>query len=83
MKKEKYLHIVNFSDFQMDSLSGRFGGEFRLAYYFDGEKTQPVTGGSVSGSILELSDNIHLSSETQKIKGFEGPLALSIDNVSF
>ncbi len=83
MKKGKYLHIVNFSDFQMDALSGRFGGEFRLAYYCDGETVIPVTGGSVSGSILELSDNIHLSSETQKIKGYEGPLAISIENISF
>ena len=38
MKKEPYLYVVSFSDFSMDSLSGYFGGEIRLAYLFDGEK---------------------------------------------
>lgn len=83
LKSKRYLHVVNFSDFQMDALSGRFGGEFRLAYYFDGEKEIPVTSGSISGSIIELADNITLSSEHQKLKGYEGPLAISIENVSF
>ena len=27
MKKKPYLHVVNFSDFQMDSFDGHFGGE--------------------------------------------------------
>lgn len=81
MKKGRYLHVVNFSDFQMDAMSGRFGGEFRLAFYCDGEKTIPITGGSISGSIIELADNITLSSDMQTLKNYTGPLAVSIDNV--
>jgi len=58
MKKEPYLYVVSFSDFSMDSLSGYFGGEIRLAYLFDGEKVTPVTGGSVSGNLLELQKDM-------------------------
>ena len=82
MKKEPYLHVVNFSDFQMDAYSGYFGGEIRLGYLFDGEKVTLVTGGSVNGSILELGSNMKFSKEMQKEKGFEGPYAVCIDKVS-
>ncbi len=78
MESGRYLHVVNFSDFQMDAMSGRFGGEFRLAFFSDGENVIPITNGSVSGSIMELAGNIRLSSETQIIKNYEGPFALEI-----
>ena len=82
MKKEPYLHVVNFSDFQMDAYSGYFGGEIRLGYLFDGEKVSLVTGGSVNGSILELGKDMKFSKEMQKEAGFEGPYAVCIDKVS-
>ena len=82
MKKEPYLHVVNFSDFQMDAYSGYFGGEIRLGYLFDGDKITLVTGGSVNGSILELGKAMKFSREMQKEKGFEGPYAVCIDKVS-
>lgn len=82
METGKYLHIVNFSDFQMDSMSGRFGGEFRLAFYCDGSQIIPITNGSISGSILELADEIKLSIETQTLKDYTGPYAVEIQNVS-
>lgn len=82
METGTYLHIVNFSDFQMDAMTGRFGGEFRLAFYSDGKNVIPITGGSISGSILELGGTIKLSSETQTLKGYKGPLAIEIQNVN-
>lgn len=82
MKKEPYLYVVNFSDFQMDSFSGSFGGEIRLAYWFDGEKTVPVTGGSVNGTIMQAQKQMTLSSEMQDTKEFCGPLAVCIEGVT-
>ncbi len=82
MKKQPYLHIVNFSDFQMDSFSGHFGGEIRLAYLFDGEKVTPVTGGSINGSILDVQKNLVFSKEIQTEKDFEGPLAVCLEGIS-
>ena len=77
MYKKPYLKIVNFSDFQMNELSGQFGGEFRLAYYYDGTNTIPVTNGSISGNINELVKTMRLSKENQQFYNFNGPLAVS------
>lgn len=82
MKKTPYLHIVNFSDFQMDVFSGYFGGEIRLAYWFDGEKVIPVTGGSINGSILDVQKNLTFSKEMQVEKDFTGPFAVAIEGIS-
>lgn len=82
MKKQPYLHIVNFSDFQMDSFSGYFGGEIRLAYWFDGEKVIPVTGGSINGSILDAQKNLTFSKELQTEKDFAGPFAVCMEGIS-
>ena len=81
MKKKPYLHVVNFSDFQMDAFDGHFGGEIRLAFLFDGEKVTPVTGGSVNGSWFEVQNRLTLSKEKQNDKGFEGPLAICMDDI--
>ena len=82
MKKTPYLHVVNFSDFQMDALTGNFGGEIRLAYLYDGHQIRCVTGGSVNGSILTAQKYLTLSRETQNQQYFSGPLAVSIEGVT-
>ncbi len=76
-QKDSFLRIVNFSDFQMDSLSGQFGGEFRLAYYSDSQyQNIPVTGGSVSGNILDILDTLILSKEHMELNGYQGPKSI-------
>lgn len=81
MKKQPYLHVVNFSDFQMDPFGGHFGGEIRLAFLFDGDKVTPVTGGSVNGSIFDARGNLFLSSETIDEDGYRGPMAVCIPDI--
>lgn len=81
MKKEPYLELVAFSDFQMDSTTGDFGGEIRLGWYFDGENTIPVTGGSLNANINNLHDNMFLSKEIQNESGFVGPKAIEMYDV--
>lgn len=82
MKKRPGLYVVNFSDFQMDFMSGHFGGEIRLAYLNDGEKVTPVTGGSVNGSIFEAQKDFAFSKETQDTSKFAGPKAVMLKNVN-
>lgn len=82
MKKTPYLLPVAFSDFQMDEMSGRFGGEIRLAYLFDGESIKTVTGGSVNGSLLEKQKNLVFSKETYRSSTFMGPAAIMLFGVS-
>ena len=83
LKKAPCLWAVTFSDFQMDVMSGYFGGEMRLAYLIteDG-KAIPVTGGSVSCSLLEKQDQLLFSKERTVSSRYEGPYAVRIPGVS-
>lgn len=81
MKKKPYLHVVNFSDFDADAWSGHFGGEIRLAYYFDGKTVTPVTGGSVNGLLSECQSSFVFSKEMQYESLYEGPLAIRMSNI--
>ena len=74
LKKTPYIECLKFSGMQMDSFSGFFGGEVRLGIYFDGEKTYPVTGFSISGNINEKKCELTLSKEQISTSGgYEGP----------
>ncbi len=82
MKKQKGLYVVNFSDFQVDPIVGCFRGEIRLAYYNDGTKIVPVTGGSVNGSMAEVQKSIRLSKERQENTKISGPKAIFLKDVA-
>ena len=74
-----YLRITNFSDFQTNALTGEFGGEFRLAYYYDGAKEIPVTKGSFSGNIKDILSSLELSKEIRKTISYQGPKWISFN----
>ncbi len=82
MKAEPHLYIVKFSDFGMDTLSGHFGGEIRLAYLFDGNETHIITGGSINGSITDAQKDLEFSKEEYHDSKYTGPLALKMKNIS-
>lgn len=83
LKKAPCLWAVTFSDFQMDSFSGHFGGEIRLAYLIgeDGSVT-PVTGGSVNGSLFEAQKHLQFSSERYETAAYEGPYAVRMSGIN-
>lgn len=81
LKEKPYLYPVCFSDFQMDAMTGHFGGEIRLAYYFDGKQVQIVTGGSVNGSIAECAGGLLFSQERYRGEHYRGPFAARIPQV--
>ena len=74
-----YLRITNFSDFQTNALTGEFGGEFRLAYYYDGAKEIPVTKGSFSGNIKDILSSLELSKDIQETINYQGPKWISFN----
>jgi predicted Zn-dependent protease len=82
MKKESYLELLAFSDFQMDSLTGDYAGEIRLGFLYDGEKVTPITGGSMSGNISDVHENMFFSKEEYKEEKFVGPKILELLNVN-
>lgn len=81
MKNGKYIELIAFSDFKMDSITGYFGGEIRLGFYNDGSYSIPITGGSVSGNIRDFHNNMILSEEIQQINNFKGPKSLKMFKV--
>ena len=81
-RKGQYLVIENFSSPQLDSSSGYFGGEVRLARYFDGKKFIPVSGFSISGNIYEELKTIGFSKENVTDPNYTGPKYLIFKGMS-
>ena len=67
MRSKPHLEPLLFSDFRLDTVTGDFGAEIRLAYLYDGKDRFPVTGGSISGSVAELRASM--------VRSFERALA--------
>ena len=67
-----YLEVLSMSGLQVDPFNDYIGGEIRLAYYCDGEKTTPVTGISITGSLKQVLSSIRLSCETAADDGYTG-----------
>ena len=76
------LWVVTFSAFQTNAMSGHFGGEIRLAYLIEDGKVTPVTGGSVSGSILEAQKDMVFSTERYTSARYTGPYAVRLKNAN-
>lgn len=72
-KKDKHLIIETFSSPQLESDSGYWGGEVRLARYFDGKKYIPLTGFSIAGSIYEDLKKVEFSNEQTLTPNYSGP----------
>jgi PmbA protein len=82
MRAAPHLEPVMFSDFRLDDITGDFGAEIRLAYWFDGKKRVPVTGGSISGSVSELRASMRRSSERRIATRSLCPVAVQLQGVS-
>lgn len=82
LKKQPHLELIAFSDFQMNEITGDFGGEIRLAKYFDGQSTAYFTGGSISGSFKASAPSMRFSSETHLQGSAICPVVLQLTGVS-
>ncbi len=84
--KEKHLIVCNFSAPQLDWNSGYFGGEIRLALYFDGQQYIPLTGFSISGNIFESLQTVRFSTENEIVNEFisySGPKYWIFEGMTF
>ena len=81
-KKEKHIIVEHFSAPQLESYSGYFGGEIRLARYFDGKKYISITGFAVSGNIYEAAKNMKFSKEKNSSLNYSGPRYFIFDKLS-
>ena len=81
-EKEPYLDCVSLSGLQLDPYNDYIGGEIRLAYYFDGEKTVPVTSITMSAKLSDVLKTIRLSKTETVEGGYKGPDRLLLKNVT-
>ncbi len=80
--KKPHVELISFSDFQTNPLTGDFGGEIRLARYFDGEKYIPYFGGAITGNMRNIQSDLRLSEEINQINNFRGPKYIQFDKYS-
>lgn len=81
-RKDKHLIIETFSSPQIEENSGYWGGEVRLARYYDGKKYIPLTGFSISGNIYEDIKNVEFSKELDTSSSYKGPKYFIFKDIS-
>ncbi len=79
---EPYLEILETSGLVMNPMTGNFSGEIRLGYYFDGEKTVPVTTGSITGNINKVLNTIRFSKEQEQIDYCVMPKTIKLEGIA-
>ena len=82
LRRGPYLEAVEFSDFQVDAMTGDIFGEIRLGYWHDGETVTPVSGGSVSGSMLDFVKDLAMSAEQAQYDSMRIPALTRLKNVT-
>lgn len=82
LREGTYLEAMEFSDFQVDSLTGDIFGEIRLAYLHDNGTVIPVSGGSVSGNMNELLKQMRMSREMKTVASAAVPALIRLENVT-
>ncbi len=82
LRQGRYLEPVEFSDFQVDAMTGDIFGEIRLAYLHDGDTVTPVSGGSISGNMHELVQEMYLSRETVQYDNWSVPAVTKLCGVT-
>lgn len=80
-ENEKHIIVETFSSPQLEENSGYWGGEVRLARYFDGKKYIPLTSFSISGSIYEDFKKVQFSKEQDTSSFYKGPKYFIFDNI--
>ncbi len=78
----RYLEVVEFSDFQVDPLTGDIAGEIRLAYWHDGTAVRAVSGGSVSGNMKELVKTMRCTEQTRQYDSLVIPAVTRLRNAT-
>ena len=83
LRSGAFIEIVEFSDFQVDSITGDIFGEIRLGYWHDGKgNVIPVSGGSVSGNITDNLSRMFMSREERRYANAVIPAVTRLENVT-
>jgi PmbA protein len=82
LKETPCYHLLRFSNFEPNLITGGFSGEIRTGYFVKGEQRVPIKGGSVSGVMQEAFKEAFFSLESTKRNAYQGPMAVRIEKLS-
>ena len=82
LRSGNYLEIVEFSDFQVETMTGAIAGEIRLGYLHEGDRLTIVSGGSVSGTMNDFVKEMYLSKELKQYNNMLIPAVTRLEQVS-
>ncbi len=82
LRSGSYLEIVEFSDFQVEMMTGAIAGEIRLGYLHEGDRLTIVSGGSVSGTMKDFVREMYLSKELRQYNNMLIPAVTRMEQVS-
>lgn len=82
LREGKYIEIVEFSDFQVNAMTGDIAGEIRLAYLYDSGSVSIVSGGSISGNMNELASEMRFSETVRQYNNMVIPALTRLENVT-
>jgi PmbA protein len=75
---EPVVHVLTFSTFEPNAVTGAFSGEIRTGYLIRNGFSQPIKGGSVSGVMNKALEEIYFSRETVKRESYFGPIGIKV-----
>ena len=82
LREDSWLEVVEFSDFQVDDITGDIAGEIRLGYLHRDGQTVCVSGGSVSGSMGDLVKGMRFSKERRQYNTLRIPALTRLNGVT-
>ena len=82
LRQGDFLEPVEFSDFQVNSITGDMAGEIRLGYWHHGGEVTVVSGGSVSGCLPQLLGEMRFSAAQKQYNNWLIPSVTRIEGAS-
>lgn len=74
-------HIVSFSAFSPNPITGDFVAEIRLGYDLSGGTSRPIKGGALRGNVFDALANARYSQETGFMGTYLGPRGIRFEDL--
>jgi PmbA protein len=74
-------HLLRFSTFEPNPITGAFSGEIRTGYFLENGKATPIKGGSVSGVMQQAFQEAYFSKEITRRAAYLGPEAVRLERL--
>jgi PmbA protein len=81
LKGGPVYHLLRFSTFEPNPITGAFSGEIRTGYLLKDGNATPIKGGSVSGVMHQAFQEAYFSRESTRRAAYLGPEAVRLEGL--